>query len=396
MGKKSKKNSKKAAAKGTNWVFCTAVVAAVAAVFMYKTSTGNPTQRVGNLFEMMKGGMAGNENVDKFDGVYSNVSGNDQHNAYDADVAESFYNLATDFYEYGWGDSFHFGFRTKSEGHTQCIRNSQNFVAAKLQVKDMDRVLDMGCGIGGPMRGVVKASGANVTGLTINQHQVNRGRQIVSGLSPWMQERCHFERQDYLDVQGMEEGAYEAAFYMESSLHCENRTQTFAETFRLLKPGGRLVAMEYVTLDGWDPENAELQELMRMHLHGNGCAKTPSIEEDLAMIRAAGFEIDEHFDFMAMGDAMHGDNVWPWWADLQGIDNEGYRRFDLLPAHPWIRNNLVPFLKFFSALGLVPEDVPKAAHLMNIGGDGLSGLGKHGALSPQYYVRAIKPFPKAE
>ena len=55
-----------------------------------------------------------------------------KHNAYDADVAESFYNLATDFYEYGWGDSFHFGFRRKGEPHVQAIKNSQNFVATQL------------------------------------------------------------------------------------------------------------------------------------------------------------------------------------------------------------------------------------------------------------------------
>ena len=34
----------------------------------------------------------------------------------------------------------------------QAIANSQHFVAQKLNVKDMDRVLDMGCGIGGPLR----------------------------------------------------------------------------------------------------------------------------------------------------------------------------------------------------------------------------------------------------
>ena len=35
----------------------------------------------------------------------------------------------------------------------------------------------------------------------------------------------------------MKENFYDAAFYMESSLHCENRTKTFEQTFKLLKPG---------------------------------------------------------------------------------------------------------------------------------------------------------------
>jgi len=58
----------------------------------------------------------------------------------------------------------------------------------------------MGCGIGGPLRGVVRATGANVTGLTINKAQVARAREITKTLSPWMQARCHFEVQDYLNV----------------------------------------------------------------------------------------------------------------------------------------------------------------------------------------------------
>lgn len=358
-----------------------------AIIFAWLLTNGNPSQNVFRLYNIMKRGMTGNENVNEFDRVYSGVKGNDQQKEkYDAEVANSFYNLATEFYEYGWGDSFHFGFRQKWEGHYQAIANSQEFVANKLQVGDMDRVLDMGCGIGGPLRGVVRRTGANITGLTINAFQVARARQITRTLSPYMQQRCHFTVQDYLDVKGMELEAYDAAFYMESSLHCEDRAKTFKEAYKLLKPGGRLVAMEYVTLPGWNPKDPEHVELMRQHLHGNGAARTPSIEEDLAFFREAGFIVKEHFDFMDMGKALYGDDEWPWWADLQ---------FNwwphLLPAHPWIRKPLPKILGALAWLGLVPEDVPKAAELMNIGGDGLSGLGKVGAITPQYYVLAIKP-----
>ena len=33
---------------------------------------------------------------------------------------------------------------------------------------------------------------------------------------------------------------------------------------------------------------------------------------------------------------------------------------------------------------------------MNIGGDGLSGLGKIGAITPQYYVLGVKPAKASE
>ena len=63
----------------------------------------------------------------------------------------------------------------------------------------------------------------------------------------------------------------------------------------------------------------------------------------------------------------------------------------LLPAHPWVRGNLEYTLKILSYFRIIQEDVYKAAALMNEGGDGLSGLGKVGAITPQYYVLGIKP-----
>ena len=153
---------------------------------------------------------------------------------------------------------------------------------------------------------------------------------------------------------------------------------------------------------------------MRKHLHGNGAAKTPTIEEDLEMvtvgccplllstlawldfgtyhsirppqIRAAGFEIGEHFDFMEKGKEMYGEDEFPWWQDLQVN-----WRFHLLPAHPWVRKPLDYVLYALCSIRLVPWDVYKASSLMNMGGDGLSGLGKVGAITPQYYVLGLKP-----
>ena len=166
---KSKSKSKTSATSGRSY-FTYAALAAVLGVLVYKASNGNPTQRVSKLFQMMKNGMAGGEDVGAFDDKFKNVSGNKQHSAYDGDIAESFYNLATDFYEYGWGDSFHFGFRKQGEPHTIAIQNSQHFVSQKLMVTDMDEVLDMGCGIGGPLRGVVRGHITHFSNSLKHQH----------------------------------------------------------------------------------------------------------------------------------------------------------------------------------------------------------------------------------
>ena len=377
---------------------CTALsLAAVASVGLAAlvARPQNPTQTMGKLLELMRTGLPQGENTTAFDQLYAGRQGNEQQTgAGDKDVANSFYNLATQFYEYGWGDSFHFGWRRRGEPHRQSTANSQNFVAQKLRVGDMSRVLDLGCGIGGPLRGVVRATGANVTGLTINEHQVARAREITAGLTPYMQARCHFEVQDYLNIVGMEAGAYDAAFYMESSLHCEDRSKTFAETYRLLKPGGRLVAMEYVTLPNWDESDPAHAELMRQHLHGNGAARTPTVAQALKFVRDAGFVVEEHFDFMDHGKEIYGDDEFPWWGDLQS-STAGWLP-SLLPAHPWVRKPLPYLLRALAAIRLVPEDVPRAAELMNIGGDGLSGLGKIGAITPQYYVLGVKPAKASE
>ena len=142
----------------------------------------------------------------------------------------------------------------------------------------------------------------------------------------------------------------------------------------------------YVLLPGWDASDPEQQRLMAQHLYGNGAARTPTVAEDLAMFESAGFRVEEHYDFANLGHQIYGDEAVPWWGDLQP---NWY--FSLLPAHPWVRRPLPALLRVLAWLGLVPADVPRVAELMNEGGDGLSGLGKLNAITPQYYVLAVKP-----
>jgi hypothetical protein len=88
-------------------------------------------------------------------------------------MVNSFYTLVTDFYEYGWGDSFHFANRFIGESHKESLRRAEYFLASKLQLTEESTVLDVGCGIGGPMRAIARFSGATVTGINNCDYQVS-------------------------------------------------------------------------------------------------------------------------------------------------------------------------------------------------------------------------------
>lgn len=100
-------------------------------------------------------------------------------------MTRHYYNLATDLYEYGWGQSFHFCRFAYGESFRQAIARHEHYLAHMMGLRDGMRVLDVGCGVGGPAREIVKFSGANVIGLNNNDYQIERATRYAEkeGLS---------------------------------------------------------------------------------------------------------------------------------------------------------------------------------------------------------------------
>lgn len=94
-------------------------------------------------------------------------------------VVYSYYNLATDWYEYGWGQSFHFCRFSIREPFYQAIARHEHFLAHTMGLRENMTVLDVGCGVGGPAREIAKFSGVNIIGLNNNDYQIDRARYYV-------------------------------------------------------------------------------------------------------------------------------------------------------------------------------------------------------------------------
>jgi sterol 24-C-methyltransferase len=93
-------------------------------------------------------------------------------------LVKNYYSLSTDFYEYGWGQSFHFANRYRGETLAESLQRHESYLALKMKLKPGDKVLDLGCGVGGPLRRIAYLTGAHVTGVTISQYQIQRAKSI--------------------------------------------------------------------------------------------------------------------------------------------------------------------------------------------------------------------------
>jgi len=80
------------------------------------------------------------------------------------EMVNSYYDLATDFYEYGWGSSFHFAHRFSTETLRESLVRHEYYLSAQLGLSPGQTCMDLGCGVGGPARNIARFSGAKVGG----------------------------------------------------------------------------------------------------------------------------------------------------------------------------------------------------------------------------------------
>eukprot|EP00793_Prasinoderma_coloniale_P001231 PRCOL_00005003-RA len=155
-----------------------------------------------------------------------------------ADMVNKYYDLSTSFYEYGWGESFHFAHRRENETLRESIRRHEHYLALKLGLDKGMKVLDVGCGVGGPAREIATFSGCHVTGLNNNAYQVTRANAITAqrGLS----DQLEFVKGDFMNLP-FEEGSFDAAYQIEATVHAPDPVGCYRNIFKALKPGGFVV-----------------------------------------------------------------------------------------------------------------------------------------------------------
>ena len=66
-------------------------------------------------------------------------------------LSNLYYDLVTDFYEFGWGKSFHFAPLVQGESFKASLARHEHYLATVLGLRPGMVVADLGCGVGGPL-----------------------------------------------------------------------------------------------------------------------------------------------------------------------------------------------------------------------------------------------------
>ncbi|KAL0084050.1 S-adenosyl-L-methionine-dependent methyltransferase [Phycomyces blakesleeanus] len=294
-------------------------------------------------------------------------------------MTNSFYDLVTDFYEYGWGQSFHFAKLYKGDTFEENIKRHESFLALKLGLKKGMKVLDVGCGVGGPLREVVKSSGyAHVTGINNNAYQIERCRAYSEkyGLSAY----TDFIKGDFTNMP-VEDHTFDSVFSVEATVHAPKLEMVYGEIYRTLKPGGRYACYEWCTTPSYDENNINEKKIIHGIEQGNSISKLYTTEACLAAAKSVGFKVIEEGDAAILDAATE-----PWYNTLK--KPEGLRGILRSPYGRFYTNTLLTGLSKFN---LVPPGVLETSQLLNSAADTLVAGGEMGIFTPMYFFLVEKP-----
>jgi len=302
-----------------------------------------------------------------------------------ATLTRHYYNLGTDLYEYGWGQSFHFCRFAYGEPFHQAIARHEHYLAAKIGIKDGDRVLDVGCGVGGPAREIAKFTGAHITGLNNNDYQIERATRYAKkeGLS----DQLTFVKGDFMQM-AFPEASFDAVYAIEATVHAPSLEGVYSQIFRVLKPGGVFGVYEWLMTDNYDNDNPRHREIRLGIEQGDGISNMVRISEGIAAIKAAGFDLELHEDLAKRPDAT------PWYYPLAGDFKYMGTITDFFTIARMTRvgRGLVHrFVGLLEMVGVAPGGTQKTADSLALAADCLVAGAKEDLFTPMYLMIARKP-----
>ncbi|KAJ7578346.1 delta-sterol C-methyltransferase [Mycena floridula] len=303
------------------------------------------------------------------------------------DVVNGYYDGATELYEYGWAQSFHFSRFYKGESFPASLARHEHYLAHMMRLASGMRVLDVGCGVGGPAREISRFANVNVVGVNNNDFQIGRARKYAKDAG--LENQLTFVKGDFMKLsERFKENSFDAVYAIEATCHAPNFEGVYGEIFKVLKPGGIFAVYEWVMTDAWDPSIPDHKEIAHGIEFGCGIPQLRPIRQARDALTSVGFIIEHEDDLAEYNDPI------PWYYPLEGDIQKAQTAWDYFTVWriSW-SGKLVTHtaMRIMELLRLIPKGTCDVGNSMKVAGDAIVRGGQTRLFTPMYLAVCKKP-----
>src|SRR4030095_3880222 len=174
-----------------------------------------------------------------------------------SDIAR-YYDLSEVHYQKIWNldksHSLHYGYWDDTvKNFHEALLNINKVLAEMAEIKEEENILDAGCGVGGSSIWLAKEKNCLVTGISLNENQINKANASAKIFG--VEENVRFERKDYSHT-SYPGGSFDIVWAIESVCYADDKGDFLKEASRVLKPGGRLIIADFFKKKGLDHEES--------------------------------------------------------------------------------------------------------------------------------------------
>ncbi|HEY2795615.1 MAG TPA: methyltransferase domain-containing protein [Micromonosporaceae bacterium] len=202
------------------------------------------------------------------------------------------------------GTVWHHGARDAEAAGKSVIEAAEIMERRLMDLADLkpgDRALDFGSGPGGATTNMAAMTGATFVGVSNTDTLSQRARGLAAERD--LADRAVFLTigdLDYRTLAAWPDGTFDAVTFFESVCHLPDKPAFFHAAFRLLKPGGRLIGLDWLQRAYGEFQTEEqIQAIIGPMCDHIRLAGLGTLDSYADMMRTAGFEVSHAVDEFA-------------------------------------------------------------------------------------------------
>lgn len=202
-------------------------------------------------------------------------------------IGADFYDRWTELFLHGSGPVLQAGLIKTGHPPREDPGGSVLALAARAGLRDGERVLDAGCGVAGPAVIIAQHHpGVIIEGVTNSARQATLARGFIAEAGLGSRVRVHVADYQALPFRP---ASFDRVVFFESTGYATDLSAACREAHRVLKPGGTLYVKDVFRRGG--TLRADEDEAMEGFDRLWGCVRSKTVEESVAVMTAAGFEV---------------------------------------------------------------------------------------------------------